>query len=529
VRHLRRTVIGAALVAVGALQAGCGSSANTSSSNPASVTPVGARLFAGIALTPPGGTGSDADRDLRQLTRLANPFARLDEMLLAEGSQRPDFASQIEPWIGSRAGLFFTVPPAHIGGLSPTSPAGLLQGARAAAQLGTLVLDVRDVARARAFLAQRARLQGAAQVSYRGVPFELSPTGRAEGIVASFAVIGTRAGLEEAIDTTHGSPSLERAAGLKAPSDALATAFLAPPAHSGPLLAGVHSIWMYATAAKGSLSLKGELTAEAGFGQLLGAGGARELQTLPGGSWLALGTGDLGATLPRWLSLLQGISARGASGLLGSLGASGVASLLKAFSSLAAPLRAQLARWAGPAGLYVSGSDLFELQAALVVDSTDPAASRAAVGELASVAARAGATVAKASVAGTSAAETVKVKGFPAVLYIASGPHALVLGLGQDSVASALVTGATLAASHTYSAAVASLGGGIQPGAIVEFAPLLSLLEGIGVTQSPALSSIVPYLRPLGELTLGSGAPRKLDPGLNTIDFRATLTLSGSG
>lgn len=526
-RRVRRTVVGAALVAAIALQAGCGSPTYTSGSDPATIAPAGARLFVDLALRPPGGAHSDAARDLQQLTHLANPYAKLAEQLLAEGPERPEYARQIEPWVGNRAGLFFTNPTANLAVLEPTHVGGLSLGTGAVARLATLILDVRDLPRARAFIVRRARQQGAQATSYRGVSFYISPAGRAEGIVANFVAIGNRAGLEQVIDTAHGGSSLKHAAGLQTPPEAIATAYVVPTEPSGALLAGVHRIWISATAVNSSLSLQGQLTVKDGYQPLLGSGGARELGALPGGSWLALGTGNVGATLPRWLQLLRSISVHGASSLLSRLGAGGVDRVLGALSSSAMALERQLARWAGPAGIYVSGGDLLELQAALIVDSSDPAASRAAVGELASAARRGGAAIGRATIAGTSAAVSLRIPGFPATLYIASSQHELVVGLGQSSIAGAVRPGATLAGSHAYATAAAALGKDVQPGAIVEFPQLLSLLEAIGVSQSPAFANVASYLKSLGTLTIGSSEARGLAPGESTIRFQAKLTLSG--
>jgi hypothetical protein len=99
---------------------------------------------------------------------------------------------------------------------------------------------------------------------------------------------------------------------------------------------------------------------------------------------------------------------------------------------------------------------------------------------------------------------SVKLQGFPAVLFIADGQGKFVIGLGQPSIQGALSPSSTLSTSPTYSAASSTLGGGIEPSLIVEFPTLLGFLEGIGLTQSPGLSSVVPYLKSLGTLSAGA-------------------------
>ncbi len=154
--------------------------------------------------------------------------------------------------------------------------------------------------------------------------------------------------------------------------------------------------------------------------------------------------------------------------------------------------------------MFVSGTGLFNLQAGLVISSSEPAASRAAVGKLASIIKSTGATVENASIPGTDAAVSVKLQGFPAVIFIADGQGKFVLGLGQASVQGALTPSSTLSTSPAYSSATTALGGGIEPSVIVEFPTMLGFLEGLGLTQSPGLSNIVPYLKSLGTLTAGA-------------------------
>ncbi len=155
--------------------------------------------------------------------------------------------------------------------------------------------------------------------------------------------------------------------------------------------------------------------------------------------------------------------------------------------------------------MFVSGTGLFNLQAALVISSNNPSASRAAVGKLGSLMKSAGAIVSNASIAGTDAAVSVKLQGFPAVIYIADGEGKFVLGLGEPSVQGALNPSSTLSTSALLlPARPRALGGGIEPSLIVEFPTLLGFLEGVGLAQSPGVSSLVPYFKSLGTLTAGS-------------------------
>jgi hypothetical protein len=128
--------------------------------------------------------------------------------------------------------------------------------------------------------------------------------------------------------------------------------------------------------------------------------------------------------------------------------------------------------------------------------------------------------VASASIPGTDAARSVKLQGFPAVIFIADGGGKFVLGLGQQSIEGAISPPATLSTSPAYASAAATLGGGIEPSVIVEFPTLLGFLEGIGLTQSPSVSGLVPYLHSLGTLAAGVGVTG------NTQRYKAVLGLA---
>lgn len=514
---------------VAATQAGCGSS-GTSGADPATLAPASTPLYVGVTVKPSGGSRGPAVSDMQRLTHKADPYGSLAEALLASGGSHPRFASEVRPWVGQRAGVFLlTVPPGGLKAGLSSLRAGAFASGR---EQGAIVLDVSDESGARRFLDRRARRVGARSEVYRGIPLQVSSSGEALALVDKFAVLGSEAGVKSAIDSSRGAPKLSDAAGYLEPtSDAVANAYLLPPRLGGTaldsVLGGAQTAAVLLKAAPSSLSLEGQLHGPAGATPLFGNAGAQQLRALPGGSWLALGLADAAKSLPQALALL-GDASGGFAATLNRLGAGGVRRLLTQLSSSPA-LRKSLESWAGGGGLFVSGSGLFDLQAALVIDSKDPAASQLAVGELASAAQKAGAKAARVSIPGTDAAASVKVAGFPATIYLANGQGKLVVGLGRASVLGALHPSSTLASSPAYAAASSALGGGVKPSLILEFPALLSLLEAIGIAPSEALTGVLPDLKSLGRLAAGSSAPeRNGSGGGSTTRLRAVLELAGA-
>jgi hypothetical protein len=269
--------------------------------------------------------------------------------------------------------------------------------------------------------------------------------------------------------------------------------------------------------------------------------GAGALGELPAESWFAVGLGDVGATL--------GADARGLRSLVslaGSLAGSpsegpnaagfnvrglleGLLGPLEVLGANSAAARTDFQSWMGSAGIFASGSGLLELRGAVVIASTDPALSRSAVGRLGEQLHKPGATITPVSVPGTEASVAAKLPGLPVVLYIAAGPNAsaqsrFVIGLGEASVTDALKPPSTLSGSTNLTEASTLLGEGIQPSLTVNVTSLLGLLEGVGLTASPSISGLVPYLRAVPAV---AGGGKSLGGGIDRLRLVAKLQKTG--
>jgi hypothetical protein len=557
----RRAIACIALLAIlGGALSGCGSSkVSATAADPAGAVPASASLYAGATVRPTGAAQTAALSAGRALTQQADPYLRLLAALQTPGSPQLNYKRDVAPWLGPHAGIFLTsLGPSSTAllslleqGLLGTSSSGVFPFGAGAAQ-GAIVLDTSDAAKARSFLERQARRAGAHAQSYRGVAYQATAGGVAFGEVDRFAVIGSESGLHSVIDTTFGASALAHASGYAkllaaAPADALAHIY-SNPASAGTtqvtsskpsgdedglaglltLLAGTRqaNVSLVASAAAGSspasLALDADTLAE---GSSRAAGGllapnphsAQALAELPGESWLAIGLGDVSKTLAQdaqglssFASLLtpagagpESPSALSISSLLGAL-----TTPLNLLGANSAQARRDFASWMGSAGIFASGGSLLELKGAVVISSKNPALSRAAIGVLADQLRNSGAVVSPASIAGTDAAIGVKLSGLPVMLDIADGRDSagqtkFVLGIGEASVKAALEPPNTLAGSAPASSAAAAVGEGTQPSLIVGFPTLVTLLEGLGLTEDPAISKFVPYLRAVSGLAGG--------------------------
>ena len=558
-------VIAIVLIATGGSSHGTGTAAD-----PATVIPASAPLYAGAVVRPGGALGSAAATAGRTLTGQADPYLRLLAALKTPGSAPLNFKRDVASWLGPRAGVFLSS--AHASKLAGAgqvltllalallkpSPAVTAFPFGGAGVQGAIVLDTSDVGKARSFLDAQGTRAGAHQASYRGVSYLLTAQGVTFGIVDRFAVIGSEEGLHDVVDTAFGGPPLAQAPGYAkllahAPPGALAYAYLNPEAlgsSSGPqglagvlrLLAGTRESNLSLVPSKTSVALDvdaltpGPAAASGGL-VASAAGGAQAAGELPAESWLAVGLGKVGPAFGEDVQGLHSIISL-ASSLGGGAANSEAASplsLTELIKTIFTPLgvlggesaeaKRDYQSWMGSAGIFAAGTGLVDLKAGVVISSTNPGASRAAVGKLASALKPAGASVQRISIPGTEASLGVTLPGFPVTLAVAAGRGAngqtkFVVGLSEPSVVAALNPTTTLAGAASYKAAGAALGEGIQPSVAIDISTFLGLVEGVNLTEEPLISKFVPYLR---ALTTVAGGGKSLGEGIER--FRIVLGL----
>jgi hypothetical protein len=562
-------------VAAAAL-AGCGSTSSPgTSASPATVTPASTPLYLDAVVRPEGSLKTDATAAGRTLTGRQKPFEGLLKLLAGPTGKTPSYPKEVEPWLGPHAGVFLSavdlartqgllggelLKKALSEGLTGVEAALLGQGGLSAAlsssgAQGALVLNTTNVDAARSFLEAQAHSAGAHSESYRGVTYQVSPDGVAEGVVHRFAVIGSEAGLKSVIDTAAGGPSLAQATPYTkltstAESGALANAYFSPEelAHSAkaagsseegssilPLVEGLLSnpgqLYLSVipsadsvaidldtlpstssisstSSTSGSSSAAGESSSthpsdeSSGSAAAGSTSGAQVLGGLPGSSWLAIGFGDFGKTFAGNTQGLHALASL-ASGV--SLGSISLGAAFAPLSSHALNVQRDLLSWMGATGVYVSGSSVLSLQAAVVIDSKNPARSREAVAKLAQAYREAGGSTSPTSVPGTETAVTVKLPNFPLTLTLAYGQGKFVAGIGPSSIQEALKPQSTLAGTSSYTAAASALGQGIQPSALVEVHTLSGLIESLGLNQTPGFSGFASAVAPLSAIAVGGG------------------------
>jgi hypothetical protein len=501
----------AAAGSVAVMVAGCGSSA-PSGGDPGSLVPASAPFYVAADVRPGGSLKSSLDSFSQKLLHVSDPGARI-QALIAPALRRQglDYKRDIQPWLGSRVGVF------------------VISFSAAGSPDGGVVIAATDTAKARAALQRVAGRKGTPVPvrTYRGVTYELSGD-TAEGIVGSYAVIGSEAGIHSVIDVKDGAASLAASPTYKSAlaslpkAGSLATLYAEPhnllsaaaqAAASKPrsrhqagtaavlqrLVGVVNSNAIVAAVTLDPHTIAIQASSNGSKPSTAGGGGADTLAALPGDSWLALGAGDVGAAGTKALSVFGSLTQAG--GRRVPLG--GLLNPGKGFN-----LQRDLLSWAGDTGVFVRGTGLTDLGVAIAIQSKNQAASRAAVpriGALLQGLLGKGSTMRRLSGPDIDAGVAITPARVPLVIDVVDGAGKVVIGLGDASVHQALHPTTRFGDSAAYRTAAAALGGGVRPVFVLDFGGALTLLDGLGLNNNRSVAKILPYLRTLSTLAVGVG------------------------
>ena len=492
------------------LASGCGGEETTepfTGPDPATVTPAEAPLFLESVVRPEGDQRAALEGALSKLLATDDPGGFIIQQLdqaLKEAGGGITYEDDIEPWLGSRAGLFLET---------------FTEDAK-----GAFIVATTDDAATRRAIEEIAAAERTPERrrTYEGVDYEVDRNGDAAGIVGSFLVAGPEAAFRDAVDASQGgslAESGEFESQLDAAPDGLvAFAYAEPQAvvdalkRSGQVTpaalrsAGLQLYALVSAPATASISatsdqLALEASAAAG-GELPASQESPLLRELPGDSWLAFAASDAGDAYAQ--ALQQG---RFLQGWLGF------------------DLSAQLGEWLGDAGGFVRGSSLFGLGGAVVLETGDVQASARTLDDL--QAALSGYPDLDVSPLEEEGEEgfSVAPAGVPVQFQFVQRDDRVIAGLGSQSIEDVLSPSSTLKDSGSFTAAAGALGGNFAPVAFVDFEPLFQLVDAFpDAASDPGYQQAKPYLESLDYLVLGAGAERDQASGRAVLGLRDALS-----
>jgi hypothetical protein len=495
----RRVALALALLAAGvaaAVPAACSSDAG--SSQPTQLAPAGA-VFYGEATIKPDGEQKQALEDLAEkLPGDKSPGRLAQEVVssaLEESDSNLDYDRDVKPWLGDKAAFFAT-----------RVSAGELSGA-------ALLLKAEDEDAAKAAIDKAAKGKSK-RVTYKDVEYRRIDGKAAAGIVNGYLVAGNERGLKAAVDVAsedarpiEDSDAYDKA--LKGvPEDRLGFLYVNMPA----LLDGVKGT--LGSSALGSFEkLFREpyvMTADADSDgvelvttlpqtlsnlviPLFGEGGDL-IERLPGDSWAALAQPNLGKTLDYYVDIIAAQAG----------GRDQIEQALRRATGL--DLQRDVIGWMGDFGVFVRGAEVSTVNGALVIETSDKAASDRALAALKRQLGKEGAvSVGRLTAPAGGEGYTLRSSDVPQPIHVFRKDDRVVLAYGNASARDAVKAGSPLGDSDEFETATSALGDGYQASTYVAMKPILNLVEGAGqVTDDPDWQKTKPYLRAIGAIVGGT-------------------------
>jgi hypothetical protein len=474
---------------------GCGGGSSPTPSDLATVVPADARVYVEASVRPQGATKDALDDALSKLLGTRDPAAmvtrRLDQEL---GKTGLSYDEDVAPWLGEQAGAFY-----QSLGVHPTG-AVLAQTTNAGATEATFKKG------------EAADHKKVTSSTHAGVEVQLA--GRdALATVGGIAVIGSREGVEAAIDASKGASLSDsrrfRSSLAGAPSDRVFTAWADPRRIidsvassgklSGPQVARIRS--QFGSLLSEPVAAWGDATSdylavELSLGAPSNASPASTslISGFPDDAWFAFGASGFGQGFARGLEQLESQQAS-------QLGNSS-AFLDRVRQALGVDV-GNIGKWLGDVSGYVGGTSIIGLGGAIVLQSRDEDASAKSLAQL-QTAFEHDVDVITRPLGGGRTGFSVTPQGSPVQFVFEQRGGKVVAGLGQDSVDQALNPPSTLGHNGTFKTAIASLNG-LPATLYLDFQPISTLLDIPGISTNPNLQLAKPYLDRLDYLVAGGG------------------------
>jgi Protein of unknown function (DUF3352) len=450
--------------------AGCGGSGASGDGDPATVTPAGAAFYAEVVVRPEGSQREDALDAAGKLLLTDDPEARIREHV-QEAAEREevDFARDVEPWLGERAAVW--VAETQDGPHDPT----------------VAVLAATDTDAAREAL---ERILGP-EARERG-DYLVDPSGVAAGVIGDFVAIGPEAEFKRTLEAAEGESLAETdeyADAVGALDDErLAHLWIDLPAWveraQDEIAVPLGDLQPLAA----SFAADGERvvveTRGGGLGPLLAGGSTPLVKELPGDSWLAAGSADVGEAVDDTIQHFAG-----------PLGA--IVARREVQRRLGLDLDRDLLGWIGDVGFFLRGTTPETVDGGLVIEPTDEGRAADAFGRIAgALQVRADARARPVEIAGADQAFQLAHEDLARPIVLARGSGLVVVAAGRAAAEAALGAGDRLGDSALYAEGEELLG--MEPGIVLSMPAVLELASGAEYEHAR------PYLKALSTIAAGT-------------------------
>jgi Protein of unknown function (DUF3352) len=501
IRITSRALFVLLLLATAAGLIACGDEEETASSAElAGFVPSDAVVYGEAVVRPEGEQREDAESGLGTLLGTDDPGAMIrDAVNSGLEDDGVTYEDAIEPWLGERVGVFAT----SFG--DRAEYAVIAETTDAETAIETVHADLEDQGQVR-------------ERTYEGTSYLLSSEDdlAATGIVGDHLVSGSVAGFERVVDTVAGEsiadsgelgPEFDAVSGGLASFYADPSGFIDALAQAGEIPPNQVETIQAQLGAAGQAPVVGgfdigpdDFSLEFSSATPEEAAGAPSdlIESLPADSWLALAVGDLGALAQ------QAIAAFDAQIQAGPVVPPELRGGLEA--TLQRELGVDLGEilgWVGDVAAYVRGTSIFSLGAAVIVETSDEDATLDALDQLRAALERDD-QVAITPLTIEGEGFQVAIRDTPVQIPVVVRDDRLIAGLGEASVEQALSPDETLGDSDTFSKVTDDLGDEFEPMLLVDFEPIVELVESTGqVASDPDYAEVKPYLDALDFLAAG--------------------------
>jgi hypothetical protein len=483
----------AALLAV-SLLIGCGGGASGGEGDPASAVPADALLYAELVVRPEGSLREDALDAAGKVLATDDPETRIRELVqqaFEETGEDIDYDRDVKPWLGERVAVW----------VGPSKATVVL-----------LAATDTDNARAKLDAALRRSDPKAVERSHRDHAYLVDSSGVAAGTVGDLAAIGPEAEFKRTIDASEGDSLAETdeyadAVGGLA-DERLAHFWADTPglfeqaARRDPELDRLRSIVPLgdlppvagAFLANGDrLAVEIEARADKDLG--LVTSGTPLVQELPGDSWAAAGSADLGKSLRDSLDHFAG-----------AIG--GVAVRGQVRRELGLDLDRDLLDWIGDTGFFVRGTTPDTVDGGVVIQPTDEDRAADAFGRIVgAIQQMGGARARPIDVPGADRAFAVEDDSMPRPIVFARGSGLVVVTYGESAAEAALGDDDRLGESSTYAEAEDLVG--TEPSLLLSMPQVLELVDVAGAGSDPEFAEARRYLEAFSVIAAGVSASGK--------------------
>jgi hypothetical protein len=482
--------------------AGCGGSDGGSGADPASIAPATAPVYIEATIQPEGELSENVDALAENIAGIDDLGEKITSEITNESGEPIDFAREIEPWLGEKAGLFlqnYDGDDFHGYGIA---------------------IETTNADEARAFLEKNAESERGPTKdgSFEGVDYTVEADGNALGVIDDMAVFAEdEKTFKEVVEASKGESLADQDSFTstfdQAEDGSLADLFVDIGGlieESGGVIDSEAQLFLessgieaenataVASLVPGSDQIEIDLASNVSGDQPSSGDASQLLGSLPGGSFAALASPEFGRQLGESIDKID------AQGIPGELEPNELKQAMKAAGLDLEKITSSI----GDVALFAQGNTMDNLTGAVVLTTTDSKEATNTVSNL-GLLLRASGTPGVTAISGKATGFSVRsdeLGSQPLVVAAQGSRIAISYGLAASAQALSAEGGATLASNPDFKEASESLDGTPISG-FIDGPAALALVENVlSPDEAAELEEAKPYLDKITYAAIGAGS-----------------------